>query len=393
MSSQDESNSSDTSSDGSFYELAALGAALGAYAAQRYYANPQLIPDPPVFTRLTGRQWVEVNLQDSDRCYTNFRMVPDDFFRLHEILVTNHGLQPSHECDTVEALGMFLWACGTGQSFRQIRQQFDRSFDTISRKMSQVLDSMFSFAHTVIAPKDPTYSQVHPRLRRFAPYFDGCIGALDGTHIPVLVNHGSRPDFINRKGWPSFNVLAIVDLDMRFTYVGAGRAGSCHDMAVLRDCMETPHYPHPPQGRYYLVDSGFALREGYLCPYRNTRYHLSEFRGRGAATIQERFNFHHASLRNVVERAFGVLKARWHILREIPLYEREKQSKLVVACCAVHNFLLDRGLARQPPDTTTEEPYDVSVWVSANASSDMATVRNWISVGLELLLLPGGPHG
>lgn len=35
LSSQEESNNSDTSSDGSFYELAGLGAALGAYIAVR----------------------------------------------------------------------------------------------------------------------------------------------------------------------------------------------------------------------------------------------------------------------------------------------------------------------------------------------------------------------
>jgi hypothetical protein len=118
------------------------------------------------------------------------------------------------------------------------------SLDIISRKMGDVADAMFSFAQTVIAPKDPTYTHVHHRLFPYAPYFDGCIGALDGTHSLARINHESRLDFINRKGPASFNVLAIVDMDMCFTYVGGGMVGSCHDMAVLRDCIETTNFPH-----------------------------------------------------------------------------------------------------------------------------------------------------
>ena len=139
--------------------------------------------------------------------------------------------------ESCEALGMFLWACGTQQATCQIRDRFERSLDTISRKMATVADAMYGFAQTIICPKDPTFSKVHKKLRPYASFFDGCIRALDGTHIPAHVCHESRLEHINRKGWPSYNLLGIVDMDMRFTFVGAGLAGSCHDMAVLRSCM------------------------------------------------------------------------------------------------------------------------------------------------------------
>ena len=32
-------------------------------------------------------------------------------------------------------------------------------------------------------------------------------------------------------------------------------------------------------GCYYLVDAGYALESGYMGPFRNTRYHLDDFRG------------------------------------------------------------------------------------------------------------------
>jgi hypothetical protein len=40
---------------------------------------------------------------------------------------------------------------------------------------------------------------------------DNVIGAVDGTHIPILAPTTGYSDFINRKGWTSFNVLAVVD--------------------------------------------------------------------------------------------------------------------------------------------------------------------------------------
>jgi hypothetical protein len=54
--------------------------------------------------------------------------------------------------------------------------------------------------------------------------------------------------------------------------------------------------------------------------------------------VQEKFNYHHSSLRNVVEREFGVLKSRWHILQGVPYYAREKHTKILIAYFALHNF-------------------------------------------------------
>ncbi len=34
---------------------------------------------------------------------------------------------------------------------------------------------------------------------------------IDGTHIPVLPPSDSYKDFLNRKGWPSYVLQAIVD--------------------------------------------------------------------------------------------------------------------------------------------------------------------------------------
>ena len=63
----------------------------------------------------------------------------------------------------------------------------------------------------------------------------------------------------------------------------------------------------------YLVDSGYPNRLGYLAPYKGTKYHIEEYRNVGPQGKEEIFNFTHSSLRNVIERAFGIMKMKWRM--------------------------------------------------------------------------------
>jgi hypothetical protein len=86
-------------------------------------------------------------------------------------------------------------------------------------------------------------------------------------------------------------------------------------------------------GKFYLVDAGYAVRPGFLPPYRATRYHLGEYGGRNPQNPKELFNLRHSSLRVTIERAFGALKNRFKILYNKPFHPYKTQVKLVLACC------------------------------------------------------------
>jgi len=46
-------------------------------------------------------------------------------------------------------------------------------------------------------------------------------------------------------------------------------AGSTHDARVLSAAIsDDPLFHVPPDSKYYLVDSGYANKRGYLAPYR-----------------------------------------------------------------------------------------------------------------------------
>ena len=55
---------------------------------------------------------------------------------------------------------------------------------------------------------------------------------------------------------------------------------------------------------------------------------------------EELFNLRHAKLRNVVERIFGVMKARFKILTIPRAFKLSAQARVVIALCTLHNILL-----------------------------------------------------
>jgi hypothetical protein len=49
-------------------------------------------------------------------------------------------------------------------------------------------------------------------------------------------------------------------------------------------------------GKYYLVDSGYPNRTGYLAPFKEQRYHVPEFQSAPPRNMMERFNHLHSCL-------------------------------------------------------------------------------------------------
>ena len=90
-----------------------------------------------------------------------------------------------------------------------------------------------------------------------------------------------------------------------------------------------------------MCDNGYANSEGFLTPYKNVRYHLKEW-GDGNQRPQnarEFFNLRHSKARNIIERAFAVLKMRWGILRSASFYPIKIQIRMIMACFLIHNFI------------------------------------------------------
>ena len=61
-----------------------------------------------------------------------------------------------------------------------------------------------------------------------------CIGAVDGTHIPILVPVECAKDYYNRKGFHSIIMQAVADHRYCFADIYIGWPGSVHDARVFK---------------------------------------------------------------------------------------------------------------------------------------------------------------
>ncbi|GAV71042.1 DDE_4 domain-containing protein, partial [Cephalotus follicularis] len=119
------------------------------------------------------------------------------------------------------------------------------------------------------------------------------------------------------------NVLEICDFNMIFTFIYVGWEGVAYDSRVLIEIMVEPskNFPFLPSSiKYYLCDAAYTNTREFMVPYRGVRYWLGDFCRWRAMTKEKKFNHAHAKLRNVIEHAYGVLKARFPILDEMVPY-------------------------------------------------------------------------
>ncbi|XP_048536130.1 protein ALP1-like isoform X4 [Triticum urartu] len=299
------------------------------------YSDNYFVKLPRRVSGYSGLDWVQETLARDTQCYNMFRVERPLFNRLHNTLVQSYGLKSTSKMTSVEALAMFLWIVGSPKSVRQAENRFRRSMETVSRTFNRVLTCLLKLAHDIIVPKDPTFSEVHPNLENpaFWPHFNDCIGAIDGTHVNVVVDKSKRIPYLNRHNETSQNVLAVCDFDMRFTFVMSGWPGSAHDMRVFKDAITTHHqkFPHPLPGKYYVIDAGYPNRPGYLSSYRCTRYHVEQWQNG-------------------------------------PPPQEDKQSRIIVACMALHNFIRESRIADREFDACdADENYNPMPSSSASA--------------------------
>ncbi|KAI7950751.1 hypothetical protein MJO29_009425 [Puccinia striiformis f. sp. tritici] len=151
-------------------------------------------------------------------------------------------------------------------------------------------------------PKDDASERLEdPKFHAFKK----CLGALDGVMIPIGLPISQQRSYQDRKQVIAQNVIVVVNFNLEFLYVLAGWEGRAHDSRVI---------------------VWYHLKEQATC-------------GLKPANPKELFNLCHTSLRNVVERIFGCLKAKFKILTTPSEHNVHSQVQLVYAITMLWNFL------------------------------------------------------
>ncbi|XP_050944053.1 protein ALP1-like [Cucumis melo] len=258
-------------------------------------------------------------------------------------------------------VAMFLHIVAHNVKNRVIQREFMRSGETISRHFNMVLLAVIRLHDELLKKPQPN-----------------CLGALDETYIKVNVPTSDRARYRTRKGEVATNVLGVCDTKGDFVYVLAGWEGSVADSRILLDAISRPNGLKVSKGYYYLVYAGNPNADGFLTPYRGQRYHLQEWRGaeNAPSTSKEFFNMKNSSTRNIIERAFGVLKGRWAILREKSYYPVKVQSRTILTCCLLHN-LINREMTNFDIEDNIDEVDSTHATTAADDIHYIETSNEW----------------
>lgn len=172
-----------------------------------------------------------------------------------------------------------------------------------------------------------------------------CCGAVDGKHVNIQCpsNGGSR--FFNYKGQHSINLMGVCDAHCRFLAVDVGAYGGNSDGGVfassefgrrlLNDTLNLPNAARLPNSNveipHYLVgDAAFPLKCNLMRPYP----------GKCLPEIRDNFNKRLSRARRTIENTFGIMVARWRVLKNNLIMEPKYAEKVVLAAVVLHNFLM-----------------------------------------------------
>ncbi|XP_071698948.1 protein ALP1-like [Rutidosis leptorrhynchoides] len=176
--------------------------------------------------------------------------------------------------------------------------------------------------------------------------FKGMLGSIDCMHwewknCPVA-HKGQYTRGDHKK--PTIMLEAVASYDLWIWHAFFGMAGSNNDINVLNqspvfDALKkgtAPSAPFEINGHqytkvYYLADGIYldwaTLIKGMSCPTDEPRIKFTRFQ---------------ASARKDIERAFGVLQGRFHILSQPSRTLKVNKMRRVMECCLIlHNMILE----------------------------------------------------
>nr|XP_025038018.1 protein ALP1-like [Pelodiscus sinensis] len=221
-------------------------------------------------------------------------------------------------------------------SYRSVGHQFGVGRSTVRAVLMEVVMAINSeLLHRTVCLGDlPTI------LVGFAGLgFPNCSGALDRTHILIHAPPCQAAQYINRKGYFSIVLQALVDHLGQFTDICVGWAGQAHDAHIFQNL-----YRRLQAGAFF-PERNYAVGDVQMptCIVANAAYPLmpqlmKPYTGH-LDSSRELFNSHLNQAHFQVGCAFGHLKGRFRCLLTRLVMGEHNIPNVVAACCVLHNVV------------------------------------------------------
>ncbi|XP_071634367.1 uncharacterized protein [Temnothorax longispinosus] len=273
----------------------------------------------------------------------HFRMIPDTY----EILEAKLGLLLSKESDSGRAiipvrkqLLSTLWLLATPDSYRSVGERFDMGKSSASDSFIRIVKALNDIAGDVIVwPRGDRRIAVQEMFHRIGK-LPHVIGAIDGTNIPIKAPKVDARFYISKDKEYAITLQAVCDAELRFLDCFAGFAGSVGDRRVFRNSdlwkeVNANRASYFEDQDYIIGDKAYPCLSWLIPPFINL----------GQLTqAQKTFNTALASMRQVIERSFSLLKGRWRRLKFLDMNRDDMIPFVILASCVLHNVCLDNGL-------------------------------------------------
>ena len=167
--------------------------------------------------------------------------------------------------------------------------------------------------------------------------FPNCVGAIDGTQIPIKAPWEDPEVYFNRNKYFSIAVSMIVNHRGAITFLSCRWPGSVHDSRVLQESSIQEVLDTFQLGKYYLLgDTGYGCQYNLITPYPKVP-------GLGLTPEQKFFNKCHSQTRVKVECVIGQEKNKFPCLKNTSHYQPEVVCDVIKACAFLWNFGLLTG--------------------------------------------------
>lgn len=162
------------------------------------------------------------------------------------------------------------------------------------------------------------------------------VGAIDGSHIPIIGPKENHEDYFNRKGFHSILLQLTVSANCSVWNYDMGWARSIHDSLNFTRSEIGQRCVKGDLGNYCLVgDCDYPARPYMMVPFKGCKEGLSR--------VKYHWNFIQSSTRMPIERALGMIKARFCILLKRCDMDLHPVPNLVAACLVLHNICICHG--------------------------------------------------
>ncbi|CAH2085196.1 unnamed protein product [Euphydryas editha] len=172
--------------------------------------------------------------------------------------------------------------------------------------------------------------------------FPHCLGATDGKHVAIKPPPGAGSYFRNYKGFDSQVLLGIANSNYEFIYFSYGINGRVSDGGVFQysDIYRKLHektlkLPNPSEVNgcvlpyVFIGDEAFSLTPEFMKPFRQNLLNVE----------RRVYNYRLSRARRIIENVFGILVNRFKVLESKIIVDIENNKPIVLACCALHNYL------------------------------------------------------